>query len=498
MKKRILRIVCLMLCLCSLLACFAACKKDEEEANDDTSVTTAGEAGDGFETDENGFVKDTINRTLGGKEVRILMDTSSLNDVMPQEFTSGGNAIQDKAYTRNLNLAMRLECTFKTFTAPGEWANMTEYITVAEKAGDNDIDIICAFSLVPPLLQSRGLLSNLANLEYPQLEMPWWPESVRGWEHNGAIYYVSNTSSNRVIRAQEVVFANTAMINNDPDLEPLEQLVIDGKWTLDVMLDYAKTVTTDTTLPENERVYGLVADDYSRMDQFYYGAGMSMTQVNADGEIELTVFEQSAIDKTLKVIGKLGEIAGTPSFFIDNNNASKLMEKQNAPMFMAGYMNLLLGLPDGSTYIPLPTPKYDAEEQTRYYTTPHNSYDVWCVPFTADNKEDSALVIEAIASSDYREMAPYFYEDKLKMRYSESAQGMQIFDIIRNATHVDFARVAAKDMGIMEGSFRLCFYKGGTSYDEGRYVTDLKPDTPGAKINALNMILTTFKLYKNQ
>ncbi len=500
MKKTALKLISLLLVLLTVFACLAACKRDGEEADGeeggdgaDGEVTTVETSK--WETDENGFVKDTINRTLGGKEMRVLIDTSNRDDILPENSTLGENAIMDKVYTRNLELELRMECTFKVSTAPGEWVNMAEFVEVAEKAGDNQIDLICAFSLVPPTLAKRGLLSNLNNLEYPQIEMPWWAKSVSDWQSGGALYFVAGNSSNRVIRAQECVLVNADMIAADSSLTPVEELVLDNKWTVDKMVEYALTVNTDTSVPENEIVYGLVVDDHSRVDQFYYGAGLNMMR-NNNGTVELAVFDQSHVEKTGKLVDKLGKIASTTGFFVDVNNKKNLM-KSNQTMFMAAHMQALLNLDSTSAYFPVPAPMYD-EEQGEYYTTPHNSYDVWCVPMTASNKEDSAILLEAIASSDYRTLAPYFYEEKLKMRYSDSADGMQIFDIIRNATNVDFGRIQSEPMGVMESPFRGCFSTTEAALYQNNYATKMN-DTLKIKYETyLLEILTAYTKYKDR
>ena len=158
-------------------------------------------------------------------------------------------------------------------------------------------------------------------------------------------------------------------------------------------------------------------------------------------------------------------------------------------------MNMIFELEDGSTYMPLPTPMYDGDQE-RYYTTPHNSYDVWSIPTTASEKEDSALVIEAIASSDYRDMAPFFYEDKLKMCYADDITGVKIFDIIRESTNVDFGRITSSSMGIMEEAFRKCFYLQGTVFSNS-YESTLGNNVTKYPVN-LELILATYDSFKDQ
>ena len=491
--RKFLKALSLLLCLCAILTAVCSCGLLKKGNGEDSVSDIGGNGGD--IVDDNGYEKDSIDRTLGGREIIILMDTSSHSDIMPGEGSK--DAVQNKAYIRSLELKKRLDCSFEVQLAPGEWKGMSDFVAVAEKAGINKVDVICAFSCVPSTLQQNGFLSNLKNLQYPELDKPWWPESVKRWEHDGALYYVANNSSNRVIRAQSVVFANTKMIEQN-GLAPLEEKVLNYEWTVDLMLQYAKTVPIDDKI-DDDSLFGLSVDDSSRMDQFYYGAGLKMMDRNEDGEIVLSALDESSKSKTTRLISKLGEIAATNGFYINNEGSRQgaAMMVENRTMFLAGYMNLAFSLDDASTYIPLPTPMFEPSEDPRYYTTPHNSYDTWCVPHTAVNKEDSALVIEAFASSDYREMAPYFYDKCLKMRYSESENGVKIFDLIRNSTNVDFGRITSRTMDIMEGPFRTCFFRGNKTEFSMLYESELTTAGKNWQTN-LETIVTTFALWKDQ
>ena len=505
MKKNILRVVCIVLLLSAILPMAISCKKntnqdinDNSQATDDVvDATDDSTADSSFETDENGFIKDTINRKLEDTEITILMDESSIVDVMPEREQIENNTIAENSYKRKLSLEKDLGCKIKIIKAKGEWGGMNDYILAAEKAGYDSagVDILCSFSLVPSQLVSKGMLTNMNNLEYPQLEMPWWPKSIENWQHSGALYFVANNSSNRVIRAQEVIFANNQIVI-DNGLEPLEQTVIKGEWTVELMTTYAKQVNTD--LNAEKPIYGLAVDDQGRMDQFLYGADIKMTELSNDGSVSLALVSPSNILKVESLIAKIGEIASTPGFYIDKNDSAKLIQNRRA-MFIAGYMNMLITTDskNESGYIPLPTPKYD-EDQEDYITTPHNSYDMWSIPTFCINKEDAALVIEAIASTDYRTLAPVFYENMLKARYSVGAEGAAIFDIIRNATNLDFGRVTAASVDILETHFRTCFYRAGATTYINDYASKMNVEEQARYKAKLDTLLFEFDLYKDQ
>jgi hypothetical protein len=67
--------------------------------------------------------------------------------------------------------------------------------------------------------------------------------------------------------------------------------------------------------------------------------------------------------------------------------------------------------------------------------------ELWCVPNYCEDPEIGGLIIEATASSDYREMAPKFFDNDFKYRYSSSENGVKIFDLIRSSYVTDFGPV---------------------------------------------------------
>jgi hypothetical protein len=73
---------------------------------------------------------------------------------------------------------------------------------------------------------------------------------------------------------------------------------------------------------------------------------------------------------------------------------------------------------------------------------------------------DAATVMEAIASEDYRTVAPFYYDQYLKLRYSNNDIGVEIYDIIRNSVFIDFGRISAVNLGILETVFRNAVQSG--------------------------------------
>jgi hypothetical protein len=127
--------------------------------------------------------------------------------------------------------------------------------------------------------------------------------------------------------------------------------------------------------------------------------------------------------------------------------------------FMACCLNQVTTMDDTTIYTALPVPKYD-ENQEEYRTVNTNGFDVWCIPLAAQDPELSATIMEAVASADYRSVAPFYYDQYLKLRYSNNDIGVEIYDIIRNSVFIDFGRISAVNMGILETVFRNAVQSG--------------------------------------
>ena len=123
---------------------------------------------------------------------------------------------------------------------------------------------------------------------------------------------------------------------------------------------------------------------------------------------------------------------------------------------------------------------------------------MWCVPVACDDKEDSALLIEAFASHAYRELAPFFYEEQMKIRYSDSAMGAQMFDIIRESVYSDFGRVCQfAGLDILESAFRYCFYYQNKQVYSTDYVSKLELKL-GTQLIAFPELLNSYAKYKDR
>ncbi len=493
--RKIKRGFALILAILMLLPVVIACqKKDTSQGKDSTpqgEVTTSGDDEKKYEYDENGYVKDRIpDKKYNGEEVHFLCWTSSINFTLPEENMK--HEVIEKVYLRRLEIEERLNIKLKFSTEKGEYQDGDTFLAKARLSGENGYDLICSYSLWPAQLAQEGYLHNLLNFEFPQLDMPWWPQSISEWEQNGSLFFISSNSSVQTINCMEVMFCNSSMFVNRGMKDPVT-LALEGNWTMDTMLQYVKNFQDN--IDSSDSVYGLAVDDHSRMDCFYYGAGFNSTRNNAEGVAEIPFTSESEIDRITTLIDKMVPVWNSSAVTIEKNTAQLMVENKTALMVasLAWIKNL-----NDLNYAPIPAPKLDSDQKD-YKVIQNNGYDVWCIPVGAKNPELSAILIEAVASSDYRDIAPFYFDKYMKLRYSSDTVSSQMFELVRSSIIYDFGRINQKPLlGIAEAAWRWCFWDYGADMPRAEQVYSSYIQRRGTEVTILlKEILANYRKYQN-
>ena len=125
------------------------------------------------------------------------------------------------------------------------------------------------------------------------------------------------------------------------------------------------------------------------------------------------------------------------------------------------------------------------------YRTVQSDYaNVWCMPRTTQSKTLSGMILEANASSEYRNVGPYFYEEYLKDRYANGVTGRECFDILRQSIIYDFGRAGQRENLGTEGLWRPCFQNGHNN----TFVASYRAQAT-AKATSLQEVLDAYAKY---
>ncbi len=452
MKKSV-RLLTLLLALVCCVSLFAACKKggDGEETMPPLAEVTNPdtlEEGSKFELDENGYVKDTLpdNMDYNDQKVTILISGQQSDKLFPVEYVKD-DEVNNTLYRRQQQVEDRLGIRFDIIRdVPGYWQVQETWLAKADLAGEEGIDMVDAFSLFPPVMAIKGQLCNLNNLVYPNQEMPWWPTAVAEWTQSGALYFIASNSSAPAIDSMEVMFCNEKMFT-DREMESPVKLAAEGNWYAETMVEYVLKFEGQKLQGTDTRIYGLAVDDESRLDSLYYGSGFDSLK-NRNGEAELQVLRYDIIETVVSYVDQLGVMFeggdNAGGVIYGDDNIQPMLDKQTGLMICS--MVNVTQMTD-LDYAPIPTPKKD-KNQANYRVIQNNGYDVWGITTAADDYELCGKVIEAIASADYRQTAPYYYETHIRDRYSQAKVNQTLFDTIRASVIYDLGRACQIDLGV--------------------------------------------------
>lgn len=199
-------------------------------------------------TDENGFLLDNLPADLnyGGAVINILADDAQKKQFYAEVQT--GDIVNDAIFLRERTVEERLGVQLEWIFAPGAWANREAFARMVEQSvmsGGQDYDLVVGYNLTPPVMAVKGLCENLNELQYIELDQPWWPQSyVEQAMYNDRIYCLAESSGRGVLRNMMAIFYNKDL-TEQYGMGDLLQLVLDGDWTLDKLSELVKGTYRD-------------------------------------------------------------------------------------------------------------------------------------------------------------------------------------------------------------------------------------------------------------
>ncbi|MCQ2432989.1 MAG: hypothetical protein MJ175_10350, partial [Clostridia bacterium] len=268
--KRTAAILASVLALSSALASCGG--ETPAEASKNTSVTDApeGSAAVTAQPDENAYPYEI--KDMNGFTFRVLNSGPLWSQIMTVDTDSmDGEVLNDAIYNRNRTVESKLNCKIEVteVTANDSLDNLKKAVQESVLAGEDLYDVMYAPVTNGISLVTDGYFTDLTQVEGLHLDKPWWDASSNlNMTLEGALYFAEGALHLRYLDAMFVLYFNEDMLSKY-DLEKPYDLVRQGKWTVDAMLDYQKAVTNlngDTNFKWDQNgssVYGLSLFVYS-------------------------------------------------------------------------------------------------------------------------------------------------------------------------------------------------------------------------------------------
>ncbi len=434
MKKRILSLLLLGAMLLSLAACGG-----NGDSGDDTTDTTAPDT-----TEADSYAG--IEQKNYGKDFVILYpDFASqyITFFFTEENT--GEALDVALYNRELKIEEHLgiDITYQLANHNGNSNVGAIYPSLQQMAmtGDNLYQMILTHCIQDAsTMITEGLLADLNDVSTINFDNEWWNHGANdSLEIDGKQFYA--VSDYNIPEVYVVLFNKDLVEKNS--LEDPYQLVRDGKWTLDKMLELSEQVLLDNGdgVWDINDTYGFASPGDHFLTAFSYSCGLTLTNKDENGFFSFNFNNPRVYD----VVGKLEVLFDSASTFhypwpadmelYGHTSDESLNIGTGRSLFALDQISMLSRFRNSEVNFGiLPYPKYD-ESQEEYYSLDWGG--LTAVPATAEDKEMIGEVMELYGYLSADEVLPAFYDIMLGEKLSRDPESREMLEIIYDASLFD-------------------------------------------------------------
>ena len=357
--------------------------------------------------------------------------SSWINPTLDVE-SENGDSLNDAIFRRNRTLEERFN--FKLVVQTEANARRDAAYN-AILAGDDSFDVFLLTDRNALELAKEGMLVAYDNLEYINLDKPYWHNSINQSISISNKYYFAYGDFNLIPYDYTHMLVFNKEVQEDNKLANPFELVKSGKWTIDAYASMVKDTTRDldgNASMDDKDMYGLQSLSKQVLPSFWIGAGVLSIHKNKDDKPEFTL----ASDKHFaNVIDKIFDITyGNGSYYFNNaiintDTVSRDMFVNNKGLFLDTTFKLITNLRDMDTdFGIIPYPKWD--EAQKDYCSRVEGGDFPMVPVTNKKLEMTGVLLEAMCAESAKHVIPAYYDKMLKGKVARDEESAEMLDII--------------------------------------------------------------------
>ena len=448
--------ISLTLALIMLLSSVASCS--ESKNTEDGGNKASGSNGNDSQTQNDTSESETdeaeteklypdlpADLSFDGADVRIMQHPQQSGDwsdwlsrdLYAESYT--GEPINDAVYERNAYVSDKYKVNLDIIDV----SDMPGTIKKQSTSGTDDYHISTARVNSLPNVALGGYLMNLYDVDYIDLEKPWYDDKcIADASYYGLLYYVTGSMIILDDDSTGAMVFNKQLIK-DLNLDSPYQMVLDGTWTFDKMKEYAQEAAHD--LNGNGEV-DIDGDRFGILWQrdaiisFLHAGGSRIVQKDENGDPQFVIGDEHSVN----VMDKLDSFMYDPTVAQNMHNYGNkypdiyagecAIFKNNNALFMWVRMRVVENLRDmEADFGIIPVPKYDKEQKDYYSTVNAYTAATICIPNSAalDLKLTGA-VIEAMSAEGHYGLREAYYENNLGKKIARDPDSTEMLDIIMN------------------------------------------------------------------
>lgn len=447
--KKIIKIVSLLLALLMCASILIGCKKEEEKSTNNGDSVITGELSD---KDKRALEKDNLPDWVSTKYEGQTITTYSYKENFELD-TNGygeltGSTVHDLIYTRNMNVENRLGITLDNrVSSSGNWRDYGKELGILANSQSDTYSIIYTMGNSATASSIEHMFfSDVTQLEYLSIDSAWWNrEAMENQSFDGkTLRYLVGDITLTTYNKAGAIFVNSVEYNNryEDGMDGLYDLVIAGKWTIDVLLQKSRESALDYDSngvdDDGNDFIGFGIGHEVRVKALEYGFDIKRWSRDDSGFVVLDY----DIGRADIAVSKLKTLIFDSSTYWEGEK-DYLDPKSFAKGHMLFYENQL-GAVMGTTirnmeenFGIVPTPKLD-ENQEEYTTEIQESSTFVVIPETCIDKEFASVVVEALCAESYRRVVLPYIEECLKIQYVRDSRSGQNIDIVLKSATKDY------------------------------------------------------------
>ena len=435
-----------VLLLASMLASLAACGDNDNDKdksnNNDTDVQAELPAG--------------IEKKEYKEDFTILVPEWGLYNNYFFSDDTGTDAMSKALYERELTVEDHLGVTIST-----EWIDDIHQLPIKVRevnmSGDDLYQLVLTHCISGVSgMVTDNLLVDMNTIDTMNFDADYYNHIANeNLAVKGHQYYAI---SDFMLPDPNAILFNKDMIA-EHNLEDPYELVRNGEWTIDKMMEMMAVVSKDTGNGRRDKddIYGLGTPADWYLCDAIYSSGLMLVEKNDEGDFELAIDKGERVYTMIEKYDALLNNFSTTYVYdhkdVDTDNHFTIDKEQS--LFGITAVNQLNLLRDAEVEFGiLPYPKLD-ETQDGYYALDWSG--LMCIPASAQNLDMIGEVIELLSYYSDDAVIPAYFDIMLGEKLSRDAESREMLSIIFDNTVFD---AGMNYFGFTGNMYKLFFMVG--------------------------------------
>lgn len=446
MKRRV-SIIALLLCLLTVVSVFAACQPGADTSDGDSSKgETSKTEGGRYVADLPAFEWNTDEEGYATFDVLVLSQegdaTYFSEDIGYNLYNTTDEVLNAAVMERNNYVEQLTGVKIVAHTVTNVMQSLNDEIA----SGTKNYDMAMPFMPGAATLAQEGKLYALNDERFEgliDLSQPWWDANATdSLSVDGTVFFTTGdiTIMQKIV-STAVTFNKEMYAELFPGEKTIYEMVDDGEWTLDKMVELAKLATVDNGdgTPGLDDQWGCSAS-YGDSNMFYLASGNTICSKDSDDLPVFSMNSTASVNAAVKILEILQrddwaihaqEMTAMGSTNIWGSSLDVFGEGRalfRTTAFSA--IKKLRAYEEGVEFGIVPMPKLNAEQEN-YYTpcSAHMAYAV-VIPTSVADPEFSAYMTELVCCEAKNYVTDAYYEVTLKKRDSKDDETERMLDLI--------------------------------------------------------------------